>query len=253
MDATSTPQDRRLLQFIRRELVRLTYLIVVAIVAFIGTRAFAMANARMRLRDADAWYQSGEHLLSDGHPDAAVAAFRRAMTKAPDAAQMRLGLARALISAGDTAAAEGILSELRDGSPEDVDINLALARLTNSRDEVPQAIRYYQQALNNLWQPSQRELRLDVRREFIHVLIAHNERARADSEVLILSTDLPDDAASQIEAGRLLLAAGDARRALDRFRQALRAEPRNVVARVGARDAAAAMRREAESAQEPQH
>lgn len=253
MEETSSVRERRLLQFIHREIVRLTYLIIVAVVAFVGTRAFAMANARMRLRDADAWYASGQQLLRDGHPADAVASFRRAMTKAPDAPSMRLGLARALLAAGDTAAAEDMLVQLRDASPEDVDINLALARLTTARDEVPQATRYYQQALNNLWRASQRQPRLDVRREFIHVLLAHGERARADSEVLILSTDLPEDAASQIEAGRLLLAAGDARRALDRFRRALRLEPKNIVARIGARDAAEAMRRDVATVQEPQH
>jgi tetratricopeptide (TPR) repeat protein len=54
----------------------------------------------------------------------------------------------------------------------------------------------------------------------------------------VLVGNLPDDVTSQSEAGQLLLEAGDARRALDRFRQALRIDPKNATALAGAGEAA---------------
>ena len=54
----------------------------------------------------------------------------------------------------------------------------------------------------------------------------------------MLSGNLPDDVKSQTEAGQLFLDAGEPRRALDRFRQALRIDPENAAALAGAGEAA---------------
>ena len=54
----------------------------------------------------------------------------------------------------------------------------------------------------------------------------------------MLSGNLPDDVTSQTEAGQLFLDAGEPRRGLDRFRQALRIDPKNATALAGAGEAA---------------
>jgi tetratricopeptide (TPR) repeat protein len=77
-----------------------------------------------------------------------------------------------------------------------------------------------------------------VRIELIRYLLAQQQRGPALSELLVLSGNLPDDVKSQIEAGQLFLEAGDARRGLERFRQALRIDPKNETALAGAGEAA---------------
>ena len=79
---------------------------------------------------------------------------------------------------------------------------------------------------------------VQVRIELIRYLLAHEQRGRALSELLVLSGNLPDDVKSQTEAGQLFLDAGEPRRGLDRFRQALRIDPKNAAALAGAGEAA---------------
>jgi tetratricopeptide (TPR) repeat protein len=243
-------RERRRLGLVHREIVVLLVLVATATLGFVVTRAVAAGNERMRLSDAATWYERGARQLRDGQTAEAVASLRHATSKAPNNTRYLLSLANALAADKHEEAARQVLLSLRDVAPEDVDVNLELARLATRRDDVTLAVRYYQQALNDLWAPAERQRALDVRRELIQFLLVHQQRSRAESEVLILTAELPDDAASQVEAGRLLMAAGDARRALDRFRRAMRADPKNPVARVGARDAADAIRQAAEALQD---
>jgi tetratricopeptide (TPR) repeat protein len=99
-------------------------------------------------------------------------------------------------------------------------------------------VRYYQNAVYGSWTGDQLDARRRVRIELIRYLLAHEQRGRALSELLVLSGNLPDDVKSQTEAGQLFLDAGEPRRGLDRFRQALRIEPKNAAALAGAGEAA---------------
>jgi tetratricopeptide (TPR) repeat protein len=72
----------------------------------------------------------------------------------------------------------------------------------------------------------------------VRYLLAHDDRARALSELLSLSGNLPDEAGPHVEAGALFLEAGDAGRALDHFRRALRRDAASRTALAGAGDAA---------------
>ena len=58
------------------------------------------------------------------------------------------------------------------------------------------------------------------------------------AELLAVVPNLPDDAAAHVEAGQLLLSAGDNARARDQFSRALAREPRNLEALTGAAEAA---------------
>jgi hypothetical protein len=77
-----------------------------------------------------------------------------------------------------------------------------------------------------------------VRVELIEFLLAHEERARASSELLLLAANLPEDAAVQAHVGRMFLAAGNARLDLDHCVRALRRNSTNTEALAGAGEAA---------------
>ena len=221
-------------RFIDRELVILATLVAVTMAVFLGTRRFAAANDLMRRRDAEAWYAIGDGALKKGDVHTAVPAFRRAAAKNPDDAHYRRTLAAALMASHDDDAALQLLLDLHDQRADDAETDLQLARLEARRGDRPAAGRYYQTAIVALWRAAERPARQEVRREFIKFLLEHGERDRALSELLVLETGLSQDVPSQVSAATMLLAAGDARRALDHFDAALRVSPSDVQALSGA-------------------
>ena len=123
-------------------------------------------------------------------------------------------------------------------TPEAADVNTELARLEARDGDLDEARRYYQSALNAVWSQEQSDVRRGLRLELIHLLLAHNEKSRALAELLLLSANLPDTAASHAEAGQLFLDAGDPHRALDQFARALVLDPSNALALAGAGESA---------------
>lgn len=230
-------ENQSIYRFVHREIVFLTVLVGVTVAVFFATRGFAVSNKILRLKDARAWYKRGEQALQGGDLEAAVAALRRATGKDPNDAGYRLALARALTAAHQDEAARQMLLGLREQQPEDSETNLELARLEARRGDRTAVGRYYQTAIVGLWPAAQRPAQRRVRTEFIEFLLEHGERDRALSELLVLEAGLPDDGPSQRTAGRMLLAAGDARRAAAHFSRALRVDPNDQVALAGAGEA----------------
>jgi tetratricopeptide (TPR) repeat protein len=236
-DRSDVP-DSALAALVPRELLQVTLLIAVTVLAFVLTRAVAAGNTRVRAEDAAAWYDRGERALAGGGTAEAIVSLRRAANKDPGNPRFLLGLARALAADHQNDAARDILVGVRDASPEDATVNVELARLEVRRDDLPQAIRYYHYALNAVWKADQRDARRTLRTELVQLLLAHDQRSRALAELLQLVADLPDDAGAQTSAGQLFLDAGDPRRALDRFNRALSLKPHDVAAVSGAERAA---------------
>jgi tetratricopeptide (TPR) repeat protein len=224
--------------FVHREIVVLVVLSTLVAVGFVLTRAAAGANRAHRLRDAAAWYDAGTRYLAGGQPEPAIRALRRATAIDRDSRTYRLALAGGLAADRQDDAARQVLLGVRESSPEDPEVNVRLARLEARHDDVTGTVRYYQNAVYGSWGGDQGDARRQVRIEMIRYLLAHQQRGRALSELLVLNANLPDDVQSQTEAGQLFLEAGDPRRGLDRFRQALRVDPQNPVALAGAGEAA---------------
>lgn len=224
--------------FVHREIVVLVVLCTLVAVGFVLTRAAATANRALRLRDAAAWYETGVRELAAGETDSAIRSLRRASAINRDNRAYRLTLAAGLAAGGQDDAARQVLLGVRESSPEDPEVNVRLARLEARRDDLTGAVRYYQNAVYGSWNGDQGRARREVRIELIRYLLAHQQRSRALSELLVLSGNLPDDVQTQGEAGQLFLQAGDARRALDRFRRVLQIDPTNAVALAGAGEAA---------------
>jgi len=225
-------------RFLHRELIQIAVLALVAIAAFFVTRSVAANNRAMALRDAAEWYRRGQQGLAQGRVDDAIESFRRAAVKNRGDRTYTRALAQALERKGDAAAATSALLALRETDPEDAEVNLELARLAAARQDRADAIRYYHNALYAPWAPEAAAARRQVRVELVKFLLAQNETSRAVSELIALSSDLPDEAAARVEVGRLLLQAGDARHAADQFARALRTDPRDVDALAGAGEAA---------------
>jgi tetratricopeptide (TPR) repeat protein len=72
----------------------------------------------------------------------------------------------------------------------------------------------------------------------IALLIAAHDTARAQSELFVLSSELPDDPAHHVEAARLFTETGDRAHALEHYQRALHLDPDNADALAGAGDAA---------------
>jgi tetratricopeptide (TPR) repeat protein len=220
--------------FIHREIYQLAVLVVVAIAAFVVTRAVAASNRDMSLRDAAEWYRRGESAIATGDVDAAVDAFRRASGRNRNNKPYELALARALVREHDNDGARSVLLGLRESTPEDPDVNLELARLAAGSHDVTGALRFYHNALYAPWPSEQADARRQVRFELVTFLLTHKQSPRAISELLAASTDLPDDVGLRLQTARLFAQAGDAGHALDQFQQALRLAPGNSQALGGA-------------------
>ena len=148
--------------------------------------------------------------------------------------QYGLALAQSLVATQQIEAARSTLLVLRESAPEDPEINLELARVDARRHDVTNAVRYYHNALYAPWRADAAETRRKVRVEFIRFLLTSGQSARAESELVALAADLPDDLTSHLEVGDLFRTVGNHRRALDQFQAALRLAPQNGAALGGA-------------------
>jgi tetratricopeptide (TPR) repeat protein len=225
-------------EFIHQEIVKLSLLIVVAIVGFFVTRAIAGNNNATMLRDAAEWYGRGQIALSSGDAAAAVDAFRRANVMKRGDRQYGLALARSLVATRQIEAARDALLALRESAPEDPELNLELARIDAQRRDVTSAVRYYHNALYAPWPAEDADARRKARLELIRFLLTSGQSGRAESELVALAADLPDDLQPHLEVGDLFTAVGNHRRALDQFQSALRLSPQNGIALAGAGRAA---------------
>ena len=232
-----------------RELVQITALALCAALAFWLTTAAHAYARQQNLHDADQWYRRGEQALMAGDSAGAVDALRRAVARNRADRRYALALAHAFVSAGDPDAAERVLLSLRDTTPEDVDVNLALARLNAARGAAEDAVRYFRSALYAPAAAADVELRRSTRLELIRYLLASNDRGRALVELLAAANDSPNDPTSALELGRLFVDAGEDRRALDQFQIALRGAPQNADALTAAGAAAFRLARYQEAQQ----
>jgi tetratricopeptide (TPR) repeat protein len=223
---------------LHRELLQLGVLILVAVAAFFLTRGVAASNREMSLRDAAEWYRRGQQAIEGGRVDEAIDALRRATVRDRYDRRYLLALAQALALKGDDDGARSVLLTLRESAPEDPAINLQLARLAGARHDVTEALRFYHNALYAPWPSEQADARRGVRFELIRFLLTQAQTSRALSELLALSTDLPDDVRLRLEVARLFTTAGDNGHALDQFQRALRLDSENGAALAGAGQAA---------------
>jgi len=226
---------------IRREIIQLILLAVAAAGAFFLTRAVASANRLESLRDAAQWFERGEAGLAAGDVDRAIESFHRAVVRNRGEQRYGRALAGAMAAKGQDVSARQVLLSLREAAPDAPEINVQLARLAAKASDLTEATRYYHNALYAPGTSDRPQARRQLRVELVRFLLAHGQAGRGLSELLVLSADLPDEAAPHVEAGQLFAQAGDERRALDQFQRALRFAPAENDALAGAGMAAASL------------
>ena len=89
--------------------------------------------------------------------------------------------------------------------------------------------------------PDQAPNRYQVRVELVRYLLAHEQRSRALSELLIVSADMPDTAAAHAELGSLFLEASEPGRALTQLERSRALDPPNQAVALAAGRAAFAL------------
>jgi tetratricopeptide (TPR) repeat protein len=192
---------------------------------FMVTRAVASSNREMAFRDAAEWYGRGEQAFAAGHLEEAIDDLRRASARDRGNAVYIRSLARALSEHHDDEAARNLLLTLRESSPDDVQLNIDLARLAARRHDTTEASRFYHNALYAPWPVDGTDERRRIRLELIQFLLDHNQRGRAEAELLAAASDLPYTAQLHLQIAQLFAKAGDDIRALEHFQQALEAAP----------------------------
>jgi tetratricopeptide (TPR) repeat protein len=218
---------------IRREIFVLAVLCVAAVGLFLVTRSAASYRHRLEREDAAAWYGIGQRQLEQGNLRPAIHALRRAAMLDRGNREHVLAVATALAANGQPDASRQVLLGLRARAPEDPEVNARLARLSSAEEDTSAAIRYYQNALYGVWGAGGGDGLRALRIEFIRFLLSRGQSQAALAEILVLEANLPDEADWHVRTGRLLLEAGDDRRAAERFARALRLDPRNAEALAG--------------------
>ena len=207
-----------------------------AAVSHLVTRYNANQQARGRKL-----YQQGLAAAQASRYDDAIDAFRAALTCDPTNSQYQLSLARALRDSNDPRRldeAESYLLALWQRAPQDAAVNLALARVAAHRGSIDDATRYYHNAMYGVWNSDPDGNRNKARIELIQFLLKQNAPANAESELMALATALPATPAAHLQAAQLFAQAGDFTGALTQYRDALRIEPTNASALIGAGEAA---------------
>lgn len=222
-------------RILNKEIFLLVTLGLVAVAVFVFTRAMAAKEQRMEVRISRIWYEKGQQYLSSGNIEKAIQAFRKATAGTRFNQKYALVLAGALAAGNHDAEAQELLLRLRESDPDNSEINIYLARLTSKMGETSDTARYYQNALYGRWSGTQIDVRRrQLRVELIHFLLAHQQQNLASSELLILESELPDSAASWVEAAKFFIATGDLQHALKDYSEAARLDGHDVEALAGA-------------------
>jgi len=223
-------------QYRRSAIVVVWLLCCVALFIIASTATHAYEEKRQVL--ATRWYERGLQALDASRPDSAISDFRNALAYAHDNSHYRLQLAEALIAAGRTQEAADHLQTLWQENPSQGRVNLELARLAARHRDIPQAIRYYHGAIYGEWDRDPIQRRNQAQLELVKFLLESNAAPEAQSELLALSQEAPNDLALHLEIAGLFAKAGDFEDALQENRKVLAMEPRNAAALSGAGTAA---------------
>lgn len=185
---------------------------------------------------AGQWFAAAETSLNAGDASAALVDLRNALVYEPEDLRIQFRLAQALIAAGRDEEARSYLEGLLAQAPSDAEVNLSLAQIAAKSGNETDALRYYHGAIYGVWPNNPEANRLNARLELCRFLVARNDDANADGELIALVSEIPpkNNSALHEQAAELFLRAGDPNRALAEFRAVLRAPRAPVSAWKGA-------------------
>ncbi len=236
--AVLTPEERLARRkLILRDAISLLTLFLITAVLFVLTfllhRSFTDHEEVLGLR----WKARGEAALRAGDPRAAINSLRSALAYLPTR-DTEIELATALAEAGRTTEATAYFNTLRETAPGDAMINLQLARLAAKQGDEALAILRYQAALDGTWQGNGFDRRRQVRLEMAGYLISRRRFGEARTQLLIASSNAPDDPAIKLRIAGMLEQADDLPDALNIYRSLAGHRPAPIDALAGAGRAA---------------
>ena len=231
---TARTKRRFLRPYFAEEPVILTLLSALAVVLFLAVTGLSHIYHAQQESLGNRWFTRGVADLKERRFESAVSDFRTALLYSRDNYSYQLNLAQALIGLKRANEASSYLVNLWEREPENGFVNLELARIAAQKREAEQALRYYHNAIYATWPGDQQVERRDTRLELIEFLLNNNAKAQAQSELIALAANLPNDASQQARVGDLFLRTQDYENALAEYRLSLKADHHNSAATTGA-------------------
>ncbi len=226
---------------LRFSLQRETILVLCAlglITGFMITGFAVRSYSRMQDRVGWSWYVRGEQSMTANRAAVAVVDYRTALAYSRNNVAYQLRLAQALVADGRRDEAQDYLTRLWSTNPSNGPVNLELGRLAMARDDVPQVIQYFHNAIDGNWTGDVAYRRRTLRQELCQYLIRKDRRPEALAELMALSSETPDEPELRVQVAELFMKARDYDVALRQYQRALVTDRRNATALAGAGEAA---------------
>jgi Flp pilus assembly protein TadD len=219
--------------YIIREPLLVSILVLIAVVFSALTHAYSAAYDRRRMALGQEWSAKGNRELENHRPATAVDDFRTALLYDPRNWGFGMHLAEALMQSGHDDQAMNYYVELWQRIPINGPVNLQLARLYAKRGDTVSAERYFNGAIFGDWPDNSADNRRDATLELINFYLERGDTGHAESQLMILSDNLPEDAQLHTQVAALYSRVGNDRRALTQYLQALKLDPNNLPALLG--------------------
>jgi tetratricopeptide (TPR) repeat protein len=236
--ANPSVNDSQLSWYSAREPLIIMALSAAAIAFFFAVLALSQFFESHQRARADEYFQQGTLDLRNHHPHLAVNHFHAALTYSRDSYSIQLSLAQALLALNRTEEALQYLTNLWQREPENGMVNFELARIYAEKSDATQALRYYHNAIYAIWDQNQDSIRRSARLELINFLLSRQMHGQAESELIALQSNLPQDPELIAKVGDLFMQVPDYERALTLFVRSLKLKHQNSDALAGAGHAA---------------
>ena len=224
--------------FVVREPLLVVILVLITIVFSTLTHAYSRAYDRRRNQLGQQWFAEGNAELQKNKPAAAVDAFRTSLIYDSRNWDYRLHLAEALSQVGQTRQALNYYQSLWQLNPKNGVVNLHLAEFAVRSGQVADAERYFSGAIFGDWPNNSADHRREALFELINFYLQRGDTGQAESQLIILSANLPEDPVLHSRVADLYAHVGDYQRALDQYRRAFHLDPKYFPALFGAGEAA---------------
>jgi tetratricopeptide (TPR) repeat protein len=176
-------------------------------------------------REANVGHSNGLALLKEGRTEAALPHLSRASVLDRSNRDFRLDLAEVLHIAGRRDQAEVQVRDVLSRDSNDGRANLLMARLMAGAGRSSEADAYYHRAIYGAWYHDPDANRLQARIELADYLARQNRRQELLSELLVLQDAARSDAPLARRIAPLFLQAGSPARAVQAYRDIIRADP----------------------------
>ena len=230
--------DRTLSWYAAREPVVVLVLSAIAVGLFFLVGGLSQLYQKQLKSRGSAWFDRGVRDLEADRVQNAVADFQVALSYSRDNSGYQLRLAQALVALNRTEEARTYLMSLWQREPENGSVNLELARIYAEKEDIPRALRYYHNAIYAVWDGDAEKHQRSVRLELIKFLLDHKAFNQAESELIAVGRDLPDDPYPRLEIADSFMKIPDYDRALEQYHEVLEIDRHNRSALAGAGRAA---------------